>query len=57
MTHACLIAGCANRETICRNEWACCDFSTLIAMPFSVCVAPEQFVQGSCPNGGVRVSP
>lgn len=56
-THTCILQGCANGAASCPNEWACCDFSSLLGAPFSICASPSTLTGGSCPNGGTRVTP
>jgi hypothetical protein len=56
-THTCILQGCALKTVSCPNEWACCDFSSLLGAPLSICAAPAMLTGGSCPMGGVRVTP
>lgn len=57
MAHTCMLFGCAAKAVTCPNEWACCDFSSLINIPFSFCITPAQLTDGECPMGGTRVTP
>jgi len=56
-THTCLLADCATGDTLCPNAWACCDFSSLLGSPLSICTTPEQLTSGDCPMGGTLVEP
>ncbi|MET0341240.1 MAG: hypothetical protein ABW252_09565 [Polyangiales bacterium] len=57
LTHTCILSGCATREITCPNEWLCCDYSALLGSAFSTCTPPSYSTSGTCPQGGVKVTP
>jgi len=56
-TQTCQVVGCAEGETACHGDWACCDFRTLFGV--SMCVTPDTLdASGMCPAGaGNPVTP
>lgn len=56
-TRTCILQGCALGTVTCPNEWGCCDYAALLGAPLSICASPEMLTGGSCPMGGVRVTP
>jgi hypothetical protein len=56
-THTCLLQGCATGDSVCPNEWGCCDYSGLLGAPLSVCIEPAGLTDGACPQGGSLVTP
>lgn len=56
-SHQCLLAGCATGDSVCPNEWACCDYSALAMRAFSVCLDAGRLDEGKCPENGVLVTP
>jgi hypothetical protein len=53
---SCLLSPCAGGEKLCPSEWGCCDYGALLA-GLSICLAPEQLPNGTCPMGGRLVTP
>lgn len=51
----CLVKDCGSPEVTCFAGSVCCDYSVIL-LPLSVCIQPENLDQGRCPVGGVLVS-
>jgi hypothetical protein len=51
MAHVCFVEDCATGQSKCPGEYACCDLSSLVGMPRSLCFAPNQLQNGACPAG------
>ena len=50
--HVCLVEGCAADPDICHGDWVCCDIGLISA---SLCIPPDELIDGACPVGGTLV--
>jgi len=56
VTMMCAVEGCKALGGACHGGFTCCDFSSVApTLDFSLCVPPDQLMDGACPFGATEI--